>query len=344
MSACLPHAHGGPVITATLRYEPRDFRVDEVLGFEPSGSGEHVYLRIEKTSANTEWVAQRLAEAVGIASIAVGYAGLKDRNAVTRQTFSVQLPGRADPDWSALAIPGVVILGATRHDRKLKRGAHRGNRFRIRLRDVRGDSERFAARIARIRAVGVPNYFGAQRFGLDGRNLALAAALFGGRRMSRAQRGFALSAARAEVFNRVLAQRVAGSTWNRALEGEVWMLDGTRAIFGPEPWSDDLARRVEALDIHPTGPLWGRGELRSGAATADLERMSAAACAGLAEGLEQAGLEHARRALRLAVRELALAREPDGDLVLEFALCAGAFATVVLRELCESDAVAAETG
>src|SRR5262245_9538661 len=129
--ATLPFAHGGPPVTGVLRSEPADFRVDEELGFAPTGSGEHAFLWIEKTGANTEWVARRLAEAAGVAPVAVGYSGLKDRHAITRQNFSVHLPGRPDPDWSALVIAGVRVLASSRHDRKLKRGTHRGNRFRI---------------------------------------------------------------------------------------------------------------------------------------------------------------------------------------------------------------------
>ncbi|MFI4970733.1 MAG: tRNA pseudouridine(13) synthase TruD, partial [Lysobacterales bacterium] len=290
MSTALPYAHGEPPASGLLRARPEDFRVEETLGFEPSGEGEHAFLLVEKTGANTEWVARQLADAAGAAPLAVGYAGLKDRHAVTRQTFTVQLPGRADPHWRALEIPGVRVLAVTRHNRKLKRGAHRGNRFRIRLRGVRGDFGAVDARIALIRSRGVPNYFGEQRFGRDAQNLALAEALFAGRRMPRAQRGFALSAARAELFNALLARRVADQVWDRALDGEVFMLDGSNAIFGPEPWNEELARRLATRDIHPTGPLWGRGELRSTAAARTLESEVAIAHAALADGLERAGL------------------------------------------------------
>ncbi|HEU4665444.1 MAG TPA: tRNA pseudouridine(13) synthase TruD [Dokdonella sp.] len=335
MNEPLPYAHGGPPASGVLRAEPADFRVDEVLGFEPSGSGEHAFVVVEKTGANTEWVARELARAAGVAPLAVGFAGLKDRHAVTRQAFTVQLAGRADPPWSSLAIAGVRVLSATRHNRKLKRGAHRGNRFRIVLRDVRGDRDAIEARIAAIAARGVPNYFGEQRFGRDGGNLALAARLFAGERMPRERRGIALSAARSELFNALLASRVGRGDWDRALDGEVWMLDGTHAIFGPEPWNDDLARRLDAGDIHPTGPLWGRGELRPTGAVAALERAAVAPFASFADGLERAGLEQERRALRLRAAGLAYGWEASDRLVVEFALGSGSFATTVLREVCD---------
>jgi tRNA pseudouridine13 synthase len=335
VSGALPYAHGSPPASGVLRAEPADFQVDEQLGFEPSGSGEHAFVVVEKIGANTEWVARELARAAGVAPLAVGFAGLKDRHAVTRQAFTVQLAGRADPDWSSLAIDGVRVLSATRHNRKLKLVAHRGNRFCIVLRVVRGEHAMIEARLAAIAARGVPNYFGEQRFGRDGGNLALAARLFAGERMPRERRGIALSAARSELFNAVLAARVERGDWDRALVGEVWMLDGTHAIFGPEAWTDDLARRLAAFDIHPTGPWWGRGELRSAGDVAALERGAAAASAAFAQGLERAGLEQERRALRLRAAGLTHAWEAPDRLVVEFGLGGGSFATTVLRELCD---------
>jgi len=333
MSLALPHAHGGPPIVAQMRREPADFRVDEILGFEPSGSGEHVFLDIEKTGANTEWVARQLARELGLAPVAVGFSGLKDRHAVTRQAFTVHLGTKPEPDWNALAIPGVRVLGATRHARKLKRGAHRGNRFVIVLRDARGERERVDDVLAAIRTQGVPNYFGEQRFGRDEGNLALARQLFSGTRLPREKHGIALSAARSELFNAVLAQRVAERSWNRALDGEVFMLAGTHSVFGPETLTDELAQRIEAFDIHPTGPLWGRGELRSADAVRAIEESAIDAQRDLAQGLERAGLEQQRRSLRLVARDLYATWDGD-DLTLSFALESGAFATVVVRELC----------
>jgi tRNA pseudouridine13 synthase len=336
MSAALPYAHGGPLLRCVLRAEAADFCVEEILGFTASGEGEHAFLLVEKTDANTEWVARQLAQAAGVAPLAVGFAGLKDRRAVTRQHFTVQLAGKPEPDWMSLEIAGVRIITATRHQRKLKRGAHRGNRFRIHLREVAGDTASLAARLAAIGERGVPNYFGEQRFGRDHHNLALAQALFAGRRLPREQRSFALSAARAELFNAVLARRVGDATWDRALDGEVWMLDGSNAIFGPEPFTDALAQRLASGDIHPTGPLGGKGALRSAQDVHALELAAVEAHAALARGLEQAGLEQERRALRLRVDALTCA-EDARSLTIGFELRAGAFATTVLRELARHD-------
>lgn len=339
-----PHAHGGPLLRGVLRAEPADFIVEEQLGFEPAGAGEHVFVQIEKTQANTDWVAQRLGAFAGVAAVGVGYAGLKDRHAVTRQWISLHLPGRADPDWAAFDVPGVRVLQAVRHDRKLKRGAHRGNRFRIRLRAVSGETGAVDARLAAIAAGGVPNYFGEQRFGRDGDNLVLARQLFAGQRLPRHLRGYALSAARSLLFNRVLAARVDAGSWNQALPGEVWMLDGSHAIFGPLPFDEALAARLAARDIHPTGPMWGRGALRSEDEVRAHEAAVAAAEPELSEGLAAAGLDQERRALRLGVADLSWTWEDEATLVLAFALESGAYATTVLRELADWNTDQASVG
>ena len=232
-SSELPRAYGGPVLRATLRATAEDFRVEEILGYDADGHGEHVLLWVEKRDANTDWVARELAKFAGVPPVAVGYAGLKDRHAVTRQTFSVQLAGKPDPDWSTLGCAGVAVLAATRHSRKLKRGALRGNRFVLTLRDVQGDPAAADALLAQIAARGVPNYFGEQRFGRAGNNVAQARAMFAGRRVERNQRSMLLSAARSQIFNDVLATRVERGVWDTALDGEIWSLAGSHSWFGP---------------------------------------------------------------------------------------------------------------
>lgn len=331
-----PFAHGGPPLTGVLRQQPEDFFVDEDIGFAAEGAGEHVFLRVEKRGANTEFVAKELARFAGIAPEAVSYAGLKDRHAVTRQTFSLHLPGKADPDWTVLQHDEFRVLQALRHNRKLKRGALRGNRFVLRARGITGDRTVAERVLAAISARGVPNYFGEQRFGRDGGNLDKARALFAGKRLPRHLHGILISSARSAIFNSVLAQRVASGSWEQALDGEVWMLDGSHSVFGPEPLTPELQRRVSEFDIHPTGPLWGRGELRSQGVVADIERQALELLPGLAQGLEREGLRQERRSLRLMPTELSW-RWLDGDLELSFSLPAGSYATVVVRELLGSN-------
>jgi tRNA pseudouridine13 synthase len=331
----LPYAYGGPPLRGVLRATPEDFFVDEDLGFGAEGSGEHVFVRVEKRGANTDWVARELACYAGVTPDAVSYAGLKDRHAVTRQTFSVHLPGKSDPDWMQLRHAEFNVLEATRHNRKLKRGALRGNSFRIVLREVSGDRSRADTVLAAIGARGVPNYFGEQRFGRDAANVEKALAMFAGKRMQRHERSLLLSAARSQLFNRVLAQRVESGDWDRALEGEVWMLAGTHSIFGPEALTPELLDRHARGDIDLTGPLWGEGALRSSGAVNALENAVAAEDLALSEGLVKNGLRQERRALCLRPGDLAAAWLSDSSLEVRFHLESGAYATVLLREICE---------
>jgi tRNA pseudouridine13 synthase len=331
----LPRAHGGAPLRGLLRATHDDFLVEEDLGFMPSGAGEHALVVVEKRGANTEWVARQLATYAGVAPFAVSFAGMKDRHALTRQTFSLHLPGKANPDWAQLQNAEFRILDAQRHNRKLKRGALKGNRFRIVLREVSGDQAAVEQSLILISAQGVPNYFGEQRFGRDGGNVAQARAMFAGRRVQRSVRGLLLSAARSHLFNNVLAERVLAGHWNQALPGDVWMLHGSHAIFGPEPISDDIQRRLHEGDIDPTAPLWGRGVLRSTDEVALFEQAVIQRDPDLANGLETAGLEQERRALRLRPRDLAFEWLPENALAVSFWLPAGAYATTLLREFCD---------
>ena len=330
----LPFAHGGAPLRGRLRAEAEDFFVDEQLGFEATGNGEHWLVHIEKRGANTGFVAKQLAAFAGVTERDVGYAGMKDRHAVTRQSFSVLAKKGRDSDWSQCAIEGVTVLSVQRHARKIQRGALRGNAFVIRVRDVEGDRDVAVARIAAIATQGVPNYFGEQRFGRGGNNVDKALAMFAGQRVERAERSILLSAARSELFNAVLAARVADGSWQRALDGDVFQLDGRSSIFGPEPISNELRDRVARGDIHPTGPMFGRGEPRSTDAVRALESVVFDAHPELCAGLIAAGLDQERRALRLMARDFHC--DFDGpDLVARFTLPAGAYATTVLREVAD---------
>ncbi|RRQ20030.1 tRNA pseudouridine(13) synthase TruD [Thiohalobacter thiocyanaticus] len=329
-------AFGSPLGRARLRVEPEDFAVIELPLVEPAGEGEHAWLWVRKRGQNTDWVAGQLARLAGVKPRDVSYAGLKDRHAVTEQWFSVQLPGRPDPDWNALEAEGVTVVEARRHSRKLRRGALRGNRFRLRLRDFDGDAGALMERAALLNVRGLPNYFGAQRFGRDGGNLEAARRMFADprRRLPRQKRGLYLSAARSFLFNRVLAERVRRGDWDRCLAGDVMQLDGRSALFAAPECEPELETRLKALEVHPTGPLWGRGESLCSGECARLEADCLAAEAELREGLERAGPELDRRALRVRVEGLQVT--PEGsDLWLEFDLPAGSYATVLLDQLVE---------
>jgi tRNA pseudouridine13 synthase len=332
----LPYAHGGPTATGTIRQQPEDFIVEEILGFEPTGEGEHIFLRIEKRGENTDYLARQIAQYAGLPKMAVSYAGLKDRHAVTTQWFGVHLPGKREIDWGGLQSDSVKVLQALRHNRKLKTGALQGNRFTITVRELQGDPAQIADKLARIKAQGVPNYFGPQRFGREGNNLAQAEALFKGelRLRDRKLEGIYLSTARSEIFNRVLAKRVEQDIWNQALEGDAFMFQGSHSLFRAELDAETL-HRVAAQEIHPSGPLWGIGELATTGLASELENAVAAECPLLCEGLEKAKMEPARRPLRLVVPNLAFEFPDAKSLRLSFSLPAGAYATVVLREAIE---------
>lgn len=326
-----------PSASGQIRSRPEDFRVHERLAHAPEGEGEHLWIRLRKTGANTEWVARALARWAAVGAGAVGYAGMKDRHAVTEQWFSIHLPGRADPDPAGLDIPGVECLEVRRHRRKLQRGALAGNRFVVTVRRLAGDPAAVGARLEQLAALGVPNRFGQQRFGREDGNLDAARALFAGRlgRVDRHQRGLYLSAARAALFNAVLDARLADGSWCRGLDGDLMMLDGSHSVF-PAPVLDEaLQARLAAGDIHPTGPLWGAGGPRSQGAMLALEEAVAEEMADLRDGLLAAGMEAARRALRVRLRDASWRALPDAAMELTFELPAGAYATVVLQEVLE---------
>jgi tRNA pseudouridine13 synthase len=324
-------------VSGVLRATPEDFAVDEILDLALSGGGEHVWLKVRKRGWTTDRVAQQLSRIAQVARRDVGYAGMKDRHAVTTQWFSVQLPGRDAPLWAEALPAGIEVLESVRHARKLQTGALAGNRFSIILRECAGDRAQFMARVETLRARGVPNYFGEQRFGHHGANVERARALFAGKLRSRdrALRGMYLSAARSYLFNEVLAQRVRADNWDTGLEGEVFLLDGTHSFFVAEHMDDTLCERLRARDIHPSGPLWGRGEAPPRTGVRRMEDEVLARHADLAAGLAAAGLRQERRALRLLPKDLAVEWLDTTSLRIGFQLPPGSYATAVLRELAD---------
>ena len=334
-----PRAYGPPPIRATLSAEHEDFRVTEIEKFRPSGDGTHAWLRIRKRGVNTEEVAAALARTAGAPRSAVGFAGMKDRLAVAVQWFSVDLAGRAEPRWEALESNAIEVLEVARHPRKLRRGALLGNRFEIVLRDVVVPGAGLDARLRAIGAGGVPNYFGPQRFGRDGANLRHARSLLVDRRRfrDRYRRGLALSAARAHVFNRVLAARVSAGVWATPMSGDVMMLDGRGSVFGIDSVDEEAVARAARGEIHSTGPLWGRGARLVAGVARDIEDRAVAEVAALCEGLERERLSQDRRALRVNVRGIEGNIKAQGRVSLAFALPPGAYATTVLGEIFSLD-------
>jgi tRNA pseudouridine13 synthase len=336
-----PGAWGGPLGAGVLRATPEDFEVDEILGFDAAGAGPHALLRVRKRGANTEWVARELARAAGCKPFEVGFAGLKDRNAVTTQHFTIPRGKREAAEFVGLTGEGYEVLSAASHQRKLPRGALEGNRFAITVHALACDAGALRVRIEQIAAGGTPNYFGAQRFGRGAGNLAdvvraaerLASGAGGrGRGGARGDGGFMLSAARSVIFNAILAARVGQGSWNRLVPGDVANLDGRGSVFPVAVIDSELEARCAALEIHPTAPLAGAGATMATDAVQVLEESVSAQFPEALAVIAAERMNSERRALRIRVRDLE--HEYTGDVLrLRFALGAGSFATTVLREI-----------
>lgn len=331
----LAFANKTPTLSGVIRTSPEDFKVDEKFAFDFTGEGEHALIHIEKTDTNTDWLARQIAEVSGLKKGDVSYAGLKDRKAVTTQWFSVWLPGKPDPDWSLLNSENIKVLDSCRHNRKLRRGSLLGNQFTLIVRDVEGDASDLKHRMNTIKQNGVPNYFGEQRFGIDGRNLEKAEIMFAGKReKDRFKRSIYLSAARSAMFNDILSQRVEINKWANGMQGDVMLLDNSHSYFLATDIDDEINRRLYEHDIHPSGPLWGRGELLSKLGVAELENKLPDKFEVFDVGLKNARLDQDRRSLRLSVNDLQWNYDPDNKLLeLSFFLPAGGYATAVLREI-----------
>lgn len=304
-----PRAYGELTATAIFREQPEDFQVDEDLGFSPSGAGEHVFLHILKRGENTAWVAEKIAALAGVNVNDVGYCGRKDRHAVTTQWFSVYLPKGIEPAWDDISSDSIKLLSASRHQQKLRRGDHQQNHFIICLRDVSTTNrEALEQKIAKVFSLGVPNYFGEQRFGRNGNNLHEAQAILvdGKRYRDKQKRGLMLSAARSFLFNQVLAARVTAGNWAQCLDGEV--------------------------GAFPSGPLWGRGRPLVTGELAAFEQQVLEPWQEWCNGMEHAGLSQERRALQLIPGNGSFYWK-ENSLYLSFSLDAGEFATAVLHEL-----------
>jgi tRNA pseudouridine13 synthase len=332
----MPYAHGAPVGSGVIRSYADDFKVDEELGFSPDNEGEHLLIQIRKRDTNTQWLAGQLARLAGIDRKDVGFAGLKDRHAVTTQWFSLGMAGRPVPDWQALDEELIQVLAVHRHRKKLRRGNLRGNRFILRLRHLSGDHKAFETRLHRLQQIGMPNYFGEQRFGHDYGNLDQADRLFSPTRprLNRSLRGLVISAARSQLFNQVLAARIEQGIWDSPIQGDYFQLDGSRGGFAAsEEQTERLVRRCSVLDVHPTGPLWGRGRSLVTEDAENLETQVLTPFDQWRNGLEHVGLQQERRQLRVALNTLQWQFLEGGDLELRFFLPSGCYATALLREL-----------
>lgn len=336
----LPFVYGKPTINASIKVVPEDFIVEEILSFEPTGSGEHKFVHIEKWGENTDFIARQIARFTGIKARDIGFAGLKDRHGLTKQWFSVQLPGKGDPDWSSFKGEGFRVIGHTQNDRKLRRGALKGNRFTLRVRLIDPADYDLESRLQSVSEGGVPNYFGPQRFGRHGDNVEKALEMLDtpDQRMSPHIRGILLSSVRSEIFNQILASRVRMGNWNQGIAGDIFMFPDSKSHFSADPFSTETRSRIDAHQIHPSGPLVGKTPSIAGDVAGQIESEVMETQSRLVSGLAAADLESQRRPYRLVPEDFSWTTLDDGDLQLRFNLPAGSYATTVLRELFLMDA------
>ncbi|ALO34004.1 pseudouridine synthase [Colwellia sp. MT41] len=331
------YLYGKPESRGLLRSQITDFKVFEQLPFLPCGEGEHLFVHLRKTGANTLFVARELAKYFQVKEQLVSYAGLKDRFAVTEQWFGVHVPGKKSYNLDDLRIEGVEILSYQRHNKKLRTGALTGNRFELILREVSA-IKALTKRWQKIVEQGVPNYFGEQRFGIGGGNIERALALFSGQKVKdKKKRGMYLSAARSHIFNAVLNERIEQQCFDKVAVGDVLMLAGTQSVFHLDELDNTIKQRFVDKDIDITAPMWGAGELMTSNEPLLLEQKIAQENDELCQGLPRFGLKQERRRIRLTVSETAIellsAEEATSTVKISFFLPAGCYATTILREL-----------
>ena len=337
-------------LTATIKSFAEDFIVEENMSIEMSGEGEHCWIYLKKQHCNTDWVAERLAKYCGVKRMAVSYAGLKDRRAITSQWFSIQLPGLPTPDWDAFETSfcendseeTVKILQCFRHNKKLQRGALKSNSFLIKIRNLSNNNdevfEQLSQRCKTIAQQGVPNYFGLQRFGRNLNNLDQATKMFSRRgfKLARSKRSIYLSAARSWLFNCILSERIDKNSWDSRLAGDVFMLNGKRACFKDEVGdvsdSDQINQRLAQNEIHPTAILWGEGDAMVKAVAAELESSVIEQYPVYRDGLVAARVQAQRRSCRVIPDDVRFDRQGN-DVVIAFTLPPGCYATVILDEI-----------
>ncbi|ELO0973192.1 tRNA pseudouridine(13) synthase TruD [Raoultella ornithinolytica] len=327
--------HGKPQGQGILKANPEDFVVVEDLGFAPDGEGEHLLVRILKTDCNTRFVADALAKFLKIHAREVSFAGQKDKHAVTEQWLCARLPGKEMPDLSKFQLEGCQVLEYARHKRKLRLGALKGNQFTLILREIsdRDDVER---RLQAVAAQGVPNYFGAQRFGIGGSNLlgALRWAESGAPLRDRNKRSFWLSAARSGLFNQQVSIRLKKPEFNQVVDGDALQLAGRGSWFVATPEERaQLQERVDNRELMITAALPGNGEWGSQREALAAEQAAVAEETQLQALLVREKVEAARRAMLLYPQQMSWNWWDDVTVELRFWLPAGSFATSVVREL-----------
>ncbi|HEX4590447.1 MAG TPA: tRNA pseudouridine(13) synthase TruD [Gemmataceae bacterium] len=324
-----------PGIGGRIKVQLDDFDVEEIPAYEPDGSGDHLFLRIEKCDMGAEFFARQIAKRLGISPGEVGTAGLKDRRAVTRQWVSA--PAAVEPRLDKLEGDGIRVLRVSRHTNKLRPGHLRGNRFRIMIRDVPPNAAELAAPILdRIRRDGLPNFYGPQRFGRDGETARLGLDLLQGDHRSVRNpflRKLALSAAQSVLFNDYLGRRLTDGLLRAVLAGDVMAKWPAGGMFVARDVATEQARFDARETVH-AGPMFGKKTFAAEAVAAEREAAVLRDAGLTAESFAGFGklLMGTRRHNLVYEDDLAAESTADG-LRLTFTLPAGSYATVLLREV-----------
>lgn len=321
-----------PSTTGVLKQQLEDFQVQEILGYEPCGEGEHCYLWVKKSQLNTAFVAEALAKFAQVPLRAVSYAGRKDKYAVTEQWFGVHIPGKTSPDWSQFTLEGASVLKHIRHNKKLRTGVLKGNRFTITIRQLTASSD-LEQRLTNVANNGVPNYFGEQRFGNNNSNLHLAQLMLQGEEIrNRNKRSMAISALRSWLFNQVVSERISKNLYQTILTGDAMQLSGSNSFFIELPETANSVERLSTGDINITAPLWGKGEIVSQDQAALFEQQVTQQYPDICNGLVALGLKQERRSIHLQPKDMQWKIDND-KLTVSFELPSGCFATSVMREI-----------
>ena len=328
-----------PGVGGRIKVEPEDFEVEEIPSYEPLGHGEHLFLWVQKVGVGPEFFARTIAQRLNVPVNSVGMAGLKDRHAISRQWVSV--PQGAEPNLHKLDGDGITLLRHTRNQNKLKTGHSRGNRFRILIRDADpSKADALAAVLDRLRTLGMPNYYGPQRFGRGGGTVDLGFQCLAGTQPKRIRPfvyKFALSAVQSLLFNDYLGRRVLDGLYRNVLPGDVM----AKWPFGGLFVADDVPveqARFDAKETVTAGPMFGTHTFAAAkdAAAREAEvlsdhKLSAQSFANF--GKLMGGT---RRHNLIYIDDLDATWEPAG-LRLAFSLPSGCYATVLLREVMKSN-------
>jgi tRNA pseudouridine13 synthase len=330
MQQTLIYPYGAPQISAVLKSTAADFEVDEILGFEPGGEGEHLFLWVEKCGLGTHELITRMAKDHDLPPNTFGYSGLKDKHALTRQWLSLHLPGKEAP-FDQPTGEGYRVLRQLRHHKKLRPGTHKFNQFRICLREIPELSDATLQQIDSVRTQGFANYFGHQRFGRQHDNVKQALAQLGTRRLSRTRKSMLISSLRSHLFNLILATRIGLGHWHKPLKGDVFMLRGSHSIFS-DPVDDALLERFRQQDISNCASLYGSGRNLMSARSAEIEQQVFTENPDITNCLERHDSRLQMRPLRVAAESFSFDHDPAAGLLqLDLSLPTGSYVTTMLE-------------